>query len=232
MVTSRRCDVEQLTVRSPSPAVLTQPEKRRRRMYFTDNSLFPENMQPVFASVGSWTRSMAGQRTRGWLIVVLLSLLIGCSTAPRTISFQHNYHRQPYSFNEEDLKKLQFYISTDVVAQYQDTTGTKSLLVPRLTPGVVTSAGPNWLRVSFRDGGVDVPFITNLNQGNGWYWIATEVEGSTDFKKIAELPEKSFLYKGTRYTLVSGADAYLLVDWEGWGKLVATRKVTEGRQVR
>ena len=47
------------------------------------------------------------------------------------------------------------------------------------------------------------------------YWIATEVDGSKDFKKVAELPEKSILYKGTRYKLVSGADAILLVDSEG-----------------
>jgi hypothetical protein len=63
------------------------------------------------------------------------------------------------------------------------------------------------------------------------YWIATEVDGSKDFKKVAELPEKSILYKGTRYKLVSGADAILLVDSEGWKKLVETRKVTEGRRV-
>jgi hypothetical protein len=173
---------------------------------------------------------MRGQRTRGWLIVVLLFLLVGCSSVPRTIGFQHNYHRQAYSFNEQDLKKLQFYISTDVVAQYQDATGTKSLLLPRLTPGVVTGAGPDWLKVSFREGGVDVPFITDLNLHDDRYWIATEVEGSKGLKKIRELPEKYFLYKGTRYRLVNGADAILLVDWEDWEKLVETRKTTEGRR--
>jgi hypothetical protein len=183
----------------------------------------------MFAFAGWWTRSMSGQRTRGWLIVPLFSLFIGCSSAP--IAFQNNSHRQVYSLNEEDLKKLQFYISRDVVAQYQDTTGTKSLLVPRLTPGVVTGAGPNWLKVSFKEGGVDVPFVTDPNQYDGRYWIATEVEGSKDFKKVAELSEKSILYKGTRYKLVSGADAILLVDPEGWKKLVETRKVTEGRRV-
>ena len=145
--------------------------------------------------------------------------------------FQNTSHRQIYSLNLEDLEKLQFYISRDVVAQYQDATGTKSLLLTRLTAGVATGAGPNWIKVSFREGGVDVPFVTDPNQYDGRYWIATEVEGSKDFKKIAELPEKSFLYKGVRYKLASGADAILLFDWEGWKKLVGTRKVTEGRQV-
>jgi len=183
----------------------------------------------VVAFIGSWTGSIRGPKIRGWLIVAVFSLLVGCSSAP--IAFQNNSHRQVYSLNEEDLKKLQFYISRDVVAQYQDATGTKSLLVPRLTPGVVTSAGPNWLKVSFKEGGVDVPFITDPNQYDGRYWIATEVGGTKDLKKIAELPEKSILYKGTRYKLVSGSDAILLVDWDGWKSLVETRKGTEGRRV-
>jgi len=184
----------------------------------------------IFEFVGSSTRSMHEQMPRGWLIIVLLSLLVGCSSGP-IIAFQNNSHRQVYSLNEEDLKKLQFYVSADVVAQYQDSTGTKSLLVSRLTPGVVTSAGPGWLRVSFREGGVDVPFITDLSVYDGRYWIASEVEGSKDFKKVSELPGKVFLHKGARYTLVSGADAILLFDWEGWKSLVGTRKVTEGRRV-
>src|SRR6266850_1667794 len=185
-------------------------------------------LTPVF--IGAGTDAMGVPRIHGWLLVALFSLLVSCSSAP-PIAFQNNSHRQVYSLNLEDLEKLQFYISRDVVAQYQDATGTKSLLVPRLTPGVVTGAGPNWLKVSFKEGGVDVPFITDPNQYDGRYWIATEVEGSKDFKKIAELPEKSILYKGTRYKLVSGADAILLVDSEGWKKLVETRKVTEGRRV-
>ena len=186
----------------------------------------PPVLRPVFAFATPWT-----QRTREWLILALVCLLVGCSSAPRTISFQHNYHRQDWSFNEEDLKHLQFYISTDIVARYKDAKGTKSLLVPGLTPVVVTGAGPNWLKVNFREGGVEVPFVTDPNHYNALYWIATEVEGSKEFKKITEIPERFFLHKGIRYQLVSGSDAYLLVDWEGWERLAETRKVTEGRRV-
>jgi hypothetical protein len=190
----------------------------------------PLNLQLLSALVGSCIRSMHGQRTRGRLIVAFLSFLAGCSSST-PIGFQNTSHRQVYSLNEEDLKKLQFYISADVVAQYQDGTGTKSLLVSRLTPGVVTGVGPNWLKVSFREGGADVPFVTDLNQYDGRYWIASEVEGSKDFKRVSEVPGKVFLYKGTRYTLVSGADANLLFDWDGWKRVVETRKATEGRRV-
>ena len=194
-----------------------------------------QNIEPglelVIAFVGSWIRFVCRQRSRGWLRAALLCLLVGCASNPKTITFQHHYHRQDLSFNEEDLKQLQFYISTDIVARYKDATGTKSLLVPGLTPVVVTGAGPNWLKVNFREGGVEVPFVTDPHHYNALYWIATEVEGSKEFKKISELPEKVFLHKGTRYQLVSGSGAFLLVDWEGWESLAKSRKVTEGRRV-
>jgi hypothetical protein len=157
-------------------------------------------------------------------------LLAACASA-RQIPFLNDSHRQTYSLALEDLAKLQFYVSTDVVAQYQDASGTKSLLLARLTPGVVTGAGPNWIKVSFREGGVDLPFITDPEQHDGRYWIATESGADQQLKKIADLPEKSFLYKQTRYKVVSGADAILLFDWEGWKRLIETRKVTEGRRV-
>jgi hypothetical protein len=89
--------------------------------------------------------AMRRRSNMGSLMVVLSFLLASCSSSA-PIAFQNTSHRQIYSLTLEDLEKLQFYISTNVVAQYQDPAGgTKSLLLPRLTPGVVTGAGPNWL---------------------------------------------------------------------------------------
>jgi len=183
----------------------------------------------VSAFVGSWVASMRQQSNRGFLMVATIFFLASCSTPP--VAFQNASHRQTYSLNVDDLKKLQFYISTDVVAQYQDATGTKSLLLTRLTPGVATDAGPNWIKVSFREGGVDVPFVADPNQYDARYWIATEVEGSKDFKRIYDLSDRFFLYKGIRYKVVSGADAVLFFDLAEWKRLVENRRVTEGRQV-
>jgi len=175
--------------------------------------------------------AMRRRTNRGFLMVALSFLLASCSSSP-PIAFQNTSHRQIYSLTLEDLEKLQFYVSTNVVAQYQDPAGeTKSLLLPKLTPGVVTGAGPNWLKVSFREGGADVPFLTDLTQYDPRYFIASEVEGSNDFKRITNLRGESFIYKGTRYSLVSGDDAYLLFDWEGWKKIVETRVATPGREV-
>ena len=184
----------------------------------------------VYAILGSRTCSTGRRSHRGLLTASVIFLLAGCSSA-RPIAFQDYSHRQTPSLTLEDLQKLQFYISSDVVAQYQDATGTKSLLLARLTPGVATGAGPNWIKVSFREGGVDIPFITDPNQYDGRYWIATEVEGSKDFKKIFELPDRFFVSKGVRYKVVSGGDAILLFDPEGWKSVVETRKPTQGRKV-
>lgn len=180
------------------------------------------------AFIGAGTDVMGVPRIHGWLLVALFALLASCAAPP--IAFQNNSHRQNYSLNLQDLEKLQFFISTDVVAQYQDATGTKSLLLPRMTPGVATDAGPNWIKVSFREGGADIPFIAEPNEYDGRYWIASEVEGTKDFKKIVGLPEKTFVYKGVRYQMVSGSEAILLVDWEGWKRVVETRKVSGGRR--
>src|ERR1700754_335124 len=126
------------------------------------------------AFIGAGTDVTGVPRIHGWLLVALFALVASCAAPP--IAFQNNSHRQNYSLNLQDLEKLQFFISRDVVAQYQDASGTKSLLVPRLTPGVATDAGPNWIKVSFREGGVDVPFVADPKEYDGRYWIATELE--------------------------------------------------------
>jgi hypothetical protein len=199
-------------------------------MEMKETGLRSGNREMVCACVDSWRRSVTKQKFSWLTMMLIIVLLVGCSSAP-PMAFQNNSHRQTYSLKLEDLQKVQFYLSRDVVAQYQDASGTKSLLLPGLTPGVATSEGPNWIRVSFREGGVDVPFITDPQQPDGRYWIATEVAGSKELKRIAELPVKSFLYKGVQYQVVSGADALLLFDWQSWNRVVETRKTTEGRRV-
>ncbi len=187
--------------------------------------------QLAFVFVGSRTCSNDWQNAQECLVVALFFFLVGCSSGPTTLPFLNYTHRQAYSLNEDDLKKVQFYVSTDVMAQVQDPMATQAFLVPRLTPGVVTAAGPNWIKVSFRKGGADVPFVADPNQNDSRYYIASEVEGGRDFKRFTEVPGRVFIYKGTPLTLISGADAMLLVDWDSWEKVAETRRVTEGRRV-
>ena len=187
---------------------------------------------PQMASVCVASRICSNHRqnVRGCLVVALFFFLVGCS-GPTTLPFQNYTHRQALSLNEDDLKRVQFYVSTEVVAQVKDPTATQSFVVPMLTPGVVTAAGPNWVKVSFRQGGADVPFVADPNQNDSRYYIASEVEGGKSFKRVTEVSGRVFIYKGTQLNLVSGADAMLLVDWDSWEKVAATRKVTAGRRV-
>src|SRR6185503_10088575 len=181
--------------------------------------------QPAFVLVRSRTGSNGWQNVRGCLGVALFFVLVGCSSDPTTFPFLNNTHRQAYSLTEDDLKKVQFYVSTEVMAQVKDPGAAQSFLVPGMTPGVVTAAGPNWIKVSFRKGGADVPFVADPNQYDSRYYIASEVEGGKNFKRVTEVPGKVFTYKGTPLTLVFGADAMLLLDWDSWEKVAATRKV-------
>ena len=199
-------------------------------MQIKNSLLMSQSSEVTCRCVGAWSDSIK-KLTIGWLLILPgLVLLIGCSSV-RPIPFQNMSHRQIYSLKLEDLQKLQFYVSSDVVAQYQDATGIKSLLVPRLTPGVATGEGPNWIKVSFREGGIDVPFITDLNQPDGYYWIASEIDGGKEIKRIRDLPDKSIVHQGIRYKLASEDDVMLLVDWTTWNRVIETRKVTEGRRV-
>ncbi len=100
-----------------------------------------------------------------------------------------------------------------------------------MTPGVVTAAGPNWVKVSFREGGADVPFVADPKQNDSRYYVASEVEGGKSFRRVTEVPGRVFIYKGTQLNLVTGADAMLLVDWDSWDKVAERRKVTDGRRV-
>src|SRR5262249_45622664 len=70
------------------------------------------------ACVGSWTGSKRRRSNRGFLMAAVVFFLSCCSSSP-SIAFQNTSHRQIYSLTLEDLEKLQFYISTNVVAQYQ-----------------------------------------------------------------------------------------------------------------
>ena len=199
-------------------------------MQMKETGLRSGNREMVYACVGSSKRLVTRQNLSWLTMMAVIILLVGCSSTP-PMAFQNYSHRRIHSLRLEDLQQIQFYLSNDVVAQYKDASGTKSLLLPRLTPGVATSEGPNWIKVSFRDGGVDVPFVTDANQTDGRYYIATEVAGSKEFKRISDLPVRSFLYKGVQYNVASGGDALLLFDWQSWSRVVETRKTTEGRRV-
>src|SRR5262249_61988646 len=74
----------------------------------------------VDASVNSWTSSKRLRRNRGLFMAAIIFLFASCSSGP-PIAFYNTSHRPIYSLTFEDLENLQFYFSTNVVAQYQYT---------------------------------------------------------------------------------------------------------------
>ena len=89
-------------------------------------------------------------------VAILLFVAVGC-LAP--LDFSHKRYREKYRLSQEDLKKIELYVSTEVMVRVEAGSPlvddpVKSVI--RLETGVaghVLEAGADWLRVSFSDEG-------------------------------------------------------------------------------
>jgi hypothetical protein len=185
---------------------------------YEDDSL-PQRKVPI----------MARHRKPAWIAVISSLVLLSCASSYKEM-FLNRTHRVNLSLEDEELKNLQFYISTSVLVQYDGPSGQQSILLPEETPGVVTAVGPDWLKVSFRERGADVPFVVDLRSQNDFYYVATELPGQAGFHMIKDLPQKVFHYNGTPYRVIYGDRARLLVDGKGLQKLREKRVPTKGRR--
>jgi hypothetical protein len=171
------------------------------------------------------------------LVVVVAVSLSACSGTPKKMNFLHTSVRETYLMQPEELKELQFYISESVLAQSAEgpAAGATQLgdvvVVAPGTKGAVTEVGPNWLRVSFEEGGQGVLFVSDTSKPEDRYWLATTAQGSPDVYKLKDLPDKVLEIQGRRYKVVNGADAYLLLDRKDFDELVADRRHIKGRVV-
>ena len=95
---------------------------------------------------------------------------------------------------------------------------------------VVTAVGPDWLKVSFREGGADVPFVVDSQGEYDVYSVATELPGQAGFHMIKNLPQKVFYYNGTPYQVMYGDKAFLQVEEKELQKLLKKRIPTKGRR--
>ncbi|MHC4138109.1 MAG: hypothetical protein ACYS0K_24480 [Planctomycetota bacterium] len=171
-------------------------------------------------------------RAAGALVLLAVLFSAGCST-PKQV-FMHKWHRGNYAISDEELKTVQFYISTEILAKSlapgQEGTPEGIVIVPEETPGVATEVGPGWLRISFQEGGRGVPFVTVVSQsGDSAYWLGTEVEGQGGFRRLRDLPEKVLRVEGTAYQLVHGGNARLLIGAKDLEKLIEQRTHIQGR---
>jgi len=164
------------------------------------------------------------------LVGLVVLSAAGCQTR-QYLPFLHQSYRGTYAIENDALDDLQFYVSRDILVKDPDSalTGTERVVILRTgTGGIVTSAGPDTLVVTFEKGTPGVPFVTDPGRSEDRYWFATRLEGKPGYHKIKDLPEKLYLFEGTAYPVVYGADAYLLVDGEDLKRLIARRTHSGG----
>jgi hypothetical protein len=172
---------------------------------------------------------MCRHRKSAWIAIISLLVLLSCASSYKTV-FLNRTFRENLSLEAEELKNLQFYISTNVLLQYDGPSGKQSIFLQEETPGVVTAVGPNWLKVSFREGGADVPFVVDSQSQYDVYSVATELPGQTGFHMIKDLRQKVFYYHGTPYQVIYGDKAFLQVEEKELQKLLKKRIPTTGRR--
>lgn len=153
-------------------------------------------------------------------------LLLGaCAAGPIDPPFYREY-RERYAITAEELKTLQFYISREVLAHAMDgssgVTPEQVVIVAARTPGLVRDAGPDWVRVAFREGGEGVLFRTRNARADAVYGLATTT-GDGRIALVSELPEPVLSQGGRRYKIINGADAYLIVGTEDLSRLIESR---------
>ena len=172
---------------------------------------------------------MGRHRQPAWIAVIALLVLVSCASSHRQ-TFLNQTHRLNLSLEDEELKQLPFYLSTNVLVQYDGPSGQQSIFLPGETPGVVTAVGPDWLQVSFREDGAEVPFVVDPRGPYGVYYAATELPGRAGFHLLKDLPQKVFYYHGTPYQVIYGDEAHLQVDDQALQTLLEKRILPQGRR--
>ncbi len=97
---------------------------------------------------------------------------------------------------------------------------------------MVLEVGPNWLKVSFQEGGRGVTFLADKDERVDRYWLATEVKHKKGYYRVSELSEQILINDGNIYKIVYGADAYLLVDSDRLEELIEKRRIIKGRKLK
>ena len=167
-----------------------------------------------------------------WPALVSILALVGCSDM-QPYRFMQRQHRETYGIEERDMTRLQFFVSTKVIAQDLDTPGAAGLLlVGAGTPGRAIAAGPRWIRVQFQEGGQGVVFLANpATSRDTAYALATEADSGDGYRQVRDVPGHVLQAGGRRYRIVEGWDAELLVDGETLQKLVEGRRHVEGHRI-
>jgi hypothetical protein len=169
--------------------------------------------------------------------LILLIILIFASCSPKLSVFSYDTYRSG-NWTENDLKKIQFYVSNDITLRRKisnasskiesgkiriiDGSQYEEIVIKANTPGVyVFSPDKDRLAISFE---VDKYLVFGPKDRNGEYvLLATKWEKDYGIVK----------YGNSSYdTPASSAFSYLMVDTKYVNKTSAKRRVAKGREVR
>jgi len=169
-----------------------------------------------------------------WLGLALVPALADCGKRPVMIPFLQKEHRQAYAFTEQDLERIRFYSSSDVVGEDLGAPpGAEGVvLVDDANPGTAIGAGPGWIRVRFREGDPGLVFLADPTaRHDTGYSLATEVEGG-DYRLVRTDDQRILRLAGRRYRVAIGAYAELVIDQEKFAEFILARQQEQGLRAR
>jgi len=167
-----------------------------------------------------------------WIALALVPALVGCAKKPMMIPFLQKEYREAYRFTDQDLERIQFYSSSDVVVEEIDgPPGAEGVvLVDDANPGVAIGSGQGWIRVRFQPSNLGLVFLADpAAQGDTGYSLATEVDGG-GYRRVRDDDQRILRLAGRRYRVAIGSYAELVVDQETFQKFLLDRQQAQGQR--
>jgi hypothetical protein len=172
---------------------------------------------------------------RRTVLFALLALFGACAGARQP--FLDRAHRANYALQPDELERVQFYLSDDILAHELGPSGALEgpehvIRVERGTRGAVTEAGPHWLRVAFGQG-EGVLFLADPDgRPDSVYLLASDGDAGQPPRRVQDLDDKVARVGARRFRVVYGASARLLIDEGDLSKLIEARPRVPGREPR
>jgi hypothetical protein len=172
---------------------------------------------------------------RGAALAACLVLLAACASPPQPLL--HRAHREYFALQIDDLERARYFVSERIVAHElidgaDPRTPSSVLVLETDTPGAITEAGPDWLRVSF-DRGPGVLFVAR-NEGfpDAWYELASDAEPGGEPRRVRDIADSIARVGNRRYKVIYGAEAHLLIDSAELQRMLESRPRARGREPR
>lgn len=164
---------------------------------------------------------------------LVLAATSACSTASQP--FLDRAHRTNYELQAAELEKVQFYVSEDILAHELGANGELQgpdhvLMIEAGTPGVATSAGPHWLRVSFGSGEGALFIASPDARPDSAYFLGNDAEAGAPPQRVRDLKDKIVTVGPRRFRVIYGAAARLLIDDGDLSDLIESRTHLKGRK--